>query len=230
MSPITRILTLIGSPRAGKSTSAALAHLLTAGLAGPGVTIEEVALTTAVRAAQRRDALLAAAAEADLIILAFPIYVDSLPAPVVRALELLAEHWAGHPHLRRPRLAALANCGFPEALHCETALLQCEQFARETGLRWYGGIGVGEGGMLGELLAAPAPDAPGKPTRRLCLNLQDAAAALRADRPIPPEVLAQLARPTLPHRLYTLLASARWHWLARGNRAWSELRQTPYKT
>jgi hypothetical protein len=48
----------------------------------------------------------------------------------------------------RPRLLAIVNCGFPEAVPTDTALAICRLWAREAGLDWIGGLGIGGGGML----------------------------------------------------------------------------------
>ena len=58
----------------------------------------------ALRSPEATQALLEAADGADLLILATPLYVDSLPSGVIRALELIAERRRG---LRRPARRAL---------------------------------------------------------------------------------------------------------------------------
>src|SRR3972149_2310639 len=75
--------------------------------------------------------------------LAFPLYIDSLPAPVIAALEKIASHRAGKPV--QQSFAAIANCGFPEANHNDTALAICAQFARQTELTWLGSLALGGG-------------------------------------------------------------------------------------
>ena len=46
----------------------------------------------------------------------------------------------------RPQLfTAIANCGFPEALHNTTALAICEVFARQAGFEWAGSLSLGGG-------------------------------------------------------------------------------------
>lgn len=61
--------------------------------------------------------MLAAVAAADVLVVATPLYVDSLPHPVTKALELIAEDRAAHRPSREQRLLCLVNCGFPEARH-----------------------------------------------------------------------------------------------------------------
>ena len=54
------------------------------------MTTQTLHVTKAVRSNEAVEELLAAVASADLVVLSFPLYVDCLPAPVIRALELIA--------------------------------------------------------------------------------------------------------------------------------------------
>ena len=69
----------------------------------------------AMRTEERTAALLAAVDAADIVILAFPLYVDGLPYLVTQALEQIAARRAGETDIQRPLFLAIANCGFPEA-------------------------------------------------------------------------------------------------------------------
>ena len=106
-----------------------------------------------VRCAPRsgRLTLLAAVDAADIVILAFPLYVDGLPYLVTQALEQIAARRAAlQTDIRRPRFLAIANCGFPEVQHNATALAICRQFADEAGFALGGRAGAGRGrGDLG---------------------------------------------------------------------------------
>ena len=79
----------------------------------------------------------------DLIILAFPLYVDSLHSQVIKTLELIAEHEKGKLNLGKKKFVAIANSGFPEANHNNTALTVCHIFAKQVGysLGWWVGDG-----------------------------------------------------------------------------------------
>lgn len=65
--------------------------------------------------------MLAAIEACDLLILAFPLYVDTLPALTIQALEVIAEHRRAGETVHAPWFLALANCGFPEAAHNDVA-------------------------------------------------------------------------------------------------------------
>ena len=93
----------------------------------------------------------------DLVVLAFPLYVDSLPYLAIEALERIAAHRQAQPAPVRAAFLAIANCGFPEVRHNDTALAICEQFAAVASWRWCWWAGAGRGGAInGQPLARAA--------------------------------------------------------------------------
>jgi len=186
-----RALLIVGSPRGSASVSAAIASHLEALLTDRGLTVTTEWIHRALHEDPDLRGLAASLGEADVVALAVPLYVDSLPGPVMRAFEVLAGRRAvGAP--ARPRFLAIVNCGFPEAVHTDTALAICRLWAREAGLEWIGGLGIGGGGMLE---GKPLAELGGRArcvTRALVL----AANAVAQGRVIPDEAL-RLAR-TLP--------------------------------
>jgi hypothetical protein len=145
--PARRALLLVGSPRGNASVSGAIAAHLGALLRDRGLAVATERIQACLREDPGLRRLGAAIREADVVALATPLYVDSLPAPVTEALELLCAQRAA-PDAPRPRLVAIVNSGFPEAVHNDTALAICRRFAAEGGLDWIGGLAVGGGGML----------------------------------------------------------------------------------
>jgi len=140
-----RALLLVGSAKRPHSTSESLGRYLLGQLAGRGYETEALLIHRALKSDQGRGELLAAVERADLLLLAFPLYVDTLPALVIRALEAIAEHRRGGQGSGGGRLVAIANCGFPEASHNDTALAVCRRFAAEAGFEWAGGLALGGG-------------------------------------------------------------------------------------
>ncbi len=97
-------LLLIGSAKpTGESTSEALGAYLLQRLVERGFTTEIRHAARAMRTQDRTQELLQAVDRADLLVLAFPLYVDSLPYLVTRALERIAAHRRG-AGLARSRL------------------------------------------------------------------------------------------------------------------------------
>ena len=223
--PRTALL-LVGSAKpAGESSSESLGSYLLQRLTEHGVNTETQHVARALRTEARTQELLQAVDRADLFILAFPLYVDSLPYMVIEALERIATHRQAQPASAPASFLAIANCGFPEVQHNETALAICEQFAAEAGLRWAGGLALGEGGAISGQPLAKA----GGMVHNVVAALDLAAAALAEGKPVPAEAIALMARPFIPARAYMLMGDVGWLAQARRNRVLTRLRARPFK-
>jgi len=223
-SPKTALL-LIGSAKpTGSSTSEALGNYLALRLQERGIATTTMHVARALRTEERSATLLAAVDAADIVILTFPLYVDSLPYLVTQALERIAADRTGQTRERRPLFLAIANCGFPEAVHNTTALAICRQFADEAGCAWAGGLALGEGGAISgrPLIAA------GGMAHNVVAALDRAAAALAAGQPVPEEVATLMARPLIPAWAYMLMGDLGWLMQARQNRALTRLAGRPF--
>jgi multimeric flavodoxin WrbA len=223
--PIQRAVLLVGSPRTTKSTSAALGGYLMERLAERGVATRTIQIYTTLHSAARMQELIAALDAADLIVLAFPLYVDSLPAPVIAALETIATHREGQQS--RQRFAALANCGFPEAQHTANALAVCELFARQAGFAWAGSLALGAGEGL--IHGRPLHELGGR-VGAVRKGLELAAAALAAGNAIPGAAANLLAKPIIRPWQYALLGRFGWKQQAKRYAAHKYLRRQPYQT
>ena len=219
---IARAVLLVGSAKpAGTSTSEVLGRYLCARLAERGVatTVLFVGRSPASHADRQ---LLAALADANLFVLATPVYVDSLPYLVTRTLEYVSQ---SAPKWRTPcAFAALINCGFPEPEQCRTALDIAQAFAARAGLDWAGGLALGEGGAID---GGPLERLGGL-TRHVRAALDLAAAALAEGHPVPPAAIARLARLMMPARLYTLMGNIGWRRRAARNDLRSPLDARPF--
>lgn len=205
MSTSAKVLLLVGSPKA-QNTSASLGNHLLELLQQRGLSTCTLNILSTLRKADGTRALLSATDGADIIVLAFPLYVDSLPSPLICALELLAEHRRRMESPPRQRLLAISNCGFPEARHNDTALAQCRIFCRDAGIEWIGGLGLGGGGMIGGLPLAKR----GCAVRSVRASLELAASALTTDTPLSEKAVSLMARPLIPVWLYMLIGHSGW--------------------
>jgi hypothetical protein len=203
VNPPARALLLVGSPKRSGSASETMGAYLMSRLAARGVHVDSLHLSRAVRSTESRADLFAAMDAADLIVLAAPLYVDSLPAPVIKVLELVAEHRATGTPPEARRFAAIVNSGFPEPAQNDTALAICRQFAREAGFTWAGGLGIGGGGLV---VGKPLERPPGL-IRRAVRALDLAADALADGRPIPDAACEAVARPLVWPWLYRLVGN-----------------------
>ena len=84
--------------------------------------------------------------DADDVILASPLYVDTLPAYVIEFLDYLSDNFKP---TKEVNLYGIVNCGFIEAYYNLPALNIFENFASEVGLNWRFGVGLGAGEFFG---------------------------------------------------------------------------------
>lgn len=221
---VKNALLLVGSPRTRASTSNSLGAYVFERLHERSVRCETMYPHTMLRSAAKTAALLEAVDTADLVVLAFPLYVDSLPAPIVETLERIAAQRRGRGSLNDgQRFAAISNSGFPEADQSATALAICETFARDAGFTWAGSLALGGGQMLDG-----APLTGGR-TARIRRALDIAADALVQGQAVPDEARELLAKPTVPHWLYRKMGWFGWRWQARRYGAQGALKRRPYQ-
>jgi len=205
-----RALFLVGSPKGKASTSYALGGYLVRKLKAGGMEVEEMTVHTALQSTENLHRLHKAVDAADLFVVAFPLYVDQLPAPLIQILELIAERrtgtfgvtpWAG-PLLQK--LTVIVQCGFPETRQNQPAVDIMRQFANQAGFEWAGALSMGMGGAAGR---KPLEKAGGM-LRNAVRALDAAASSLSEGGNVPEEATALLARPLMPRWLY--LPAANW--------------------
>jgi len=224
-SPVKRAVLLVGSPRTKKSTSASLGGYLFEQLAERNIQTETIQLYTSINSPERTKSMLAAIDGTDLVVLAFPLYVDTLPTPVTSALEKIAEHRKlNHTSIR---FAAISNCGFPEAKHTDTALAICAEFARQNGFSWLGSLALGGGqGLVG---GTPLKDLDGR-VISIKKALELSAIALADGQPIPKSARDLMSKPIIPNWLYKMFGSFGWKQAAKQYGVQKQLFAKPYQT
>ncbi len=224
MSAKGNVLLLVGSAKRPHSTSESLGSYLIEHLEAQGMETQTTRLYRAYRSEEDQAALLAATDAADLIVLAFPLYVDCLPALTIKALEDIAAHREMEGHRAGQRLVAIANCGFPEASQTETALAICRQFAHQSGFEWAGGLALGAGqGIDGRPLADM-----GRMAGDISAALEIAAEALAKEDAVPEEAIAKMAQPMIPTWAYSFVGGINWRLQARRHGALRDLNDRPY--
>jgi len=222
--PVCRALLLVGSPRKEKSSSSSLGSYLFEQLQQHGVETETIYLYHAINTAGRMDALRDAVDRADLVVLAFPLYVDTLPAPVISVFETLVAHRKGKKMLTR--FAAIVNCGFPEASQNDNAIAFCAEFAQSAGFEWMGGLSLGAGEGMVRAQPLQQLGGQGRPLRQA---LERAAEELADGQPVSDEARELLAKPLMPVWMYKLGGTIGWKMRARKFGMLKLLRARPYQ-
>lgn len=177
VSPPRRLTLFNGSPRGRKGNTPIFLREIAAGFGGPSETHHLVRL-------QETDKMVQAFADAECIILGFPLYTDSMPGIVKRFIEALEPLAATG---KNPPIGFVVQSGFPEGLHSRYIERYLEKLAARLGSPYLGTIvkGNGEGVRI----------MPPNMNEKLFANLQALGAGLASAGRFDPEVLAKIAHP-----------------------------------
>lgn len=210
-----KVLLLVASPRGAASTSKSLGDHLLAGLEERGMALKTLPLYPALGDERKMSELLAAVDLCDLLVPAFPLYVDQL--------RQVAERRHGQSRTGQA-LAAIVNCGFPETAHCRPAADIIRLFAAQAGFRFLGCLATGMGGAIGNRSLAQA----GAIVRHQRRALERAAAFLCESKEIPADVIALMGRAMMPRWFYNFVAGRGWKKAAKKTASAGRLFDRPY--
>lgn len=218
------VLLLIGSPKDETSTSASLTDYLISELEEFGITSERMFIYRLVNREEKIKHLFQIIESTDLIVLTFPLYVDSLPAPVIKAMELKKENKDSLANKKSQSFIVISNNGFPEASQNKTALEVCRIFSKECGFIWKAGIAFGGGGALS---GAPLTERGGM-VRNIIKRLDIVAQALNDNNEIPQEAADLISKKLIPASLYKIMGNIGWRSQARRYDVKQKLKDKPY--
>ena len=221
---IEKALLLVGSPKVEQSTSASLGNYLISKLEEAGMTSKVLLIHRVVNREDKIKTLLDEVEIADLIILSFPLYVDSLPAPVIKAMELIRDNRRSLKSKRHPNFIAIANNGFPEASQNNVALKICRIFSNECELVWKGGIALGGGGAVH---GVPLLEKASR-FRNIINGLDLVALALKDDKEIPQEAYNFISKELIPPSIYRFFGNYGWRSQAKRYGVKQKITQKPY--
>lgn len=97
-------------------------------------------------------------AESDVLVFAFPLYVDGLPSQLIHCIHQMEIYFKIRSS-REITAYALVNCGFYEGHQCAIAMDIMKNWCVKAKITWGQGLGIGGGGMLQSL--AKVPDGKG---------------------------------------------------------------------
>ena len=220
------VLFLSGSPKKSSGTSDSFGSYMASRLAELGLSIEKEYIYKLIRSEEGQQKLLSKVNTADLIILAFPLYVDSLPAGIIYTLELIADSrkTLNPSEKKEIGFTVLINCGFPEEAQNATALAICKIFAREVEFEWKGALSFGMGGVIG----GKDLEKLGGMVRNITSGINIAAQALVDGKDIPEEAIELVAKPMMPRALYTKMGNLGWKREAKKFGAHNIIKAKPY--
>lgn len=146
---------------------------------------------------------------ADALIFAFPLYVDSIPAPLHLCMDALRGALLKRSG-PRPAVYAIVNCGFYESAQTKIALRVVENFCAAAGLEYKFGAGIGGGAFLAATKQIPLDSFIKKPAYRALRLIQ---ASVESGGQAAME--NQFATPRFPRRLFIYMANCHWRGCAR---------------
>lgn len=220
------VLVLNGSPRGQKSSSASLGSYLAGRLRERGFQGKDLHVHPLVRSPDGLQRLATEVNAADLVIFAAPLYIDSIPAPLIAAMEYLCERRKAEKPGKEQPLLALVNSGFPEPSQSATALAIYREFAAEAGFTWAGGLAFASGQAA---INSKPLDKAGFMARNARKALDLTAAALAEGKPVPDGARSLAAKPMVPVPMFLPIGNHLW-WrsLVKDKATWKGIRARPY--
>ena len=192
------IVFLDGSPKTKDSTSRYLLDGLEAKLTGKAT----VQWYNARK--PEEESLVKALCDSQALVVAFPLYVDSIPSHLLVLLEKLQDLLAKQSSAK---VYVIVNSGFYEACQNSIALAMMEVWCDKAGLKWGQGVGAGAGGMAQAAPVGKGPSANmGKTRDILAENILHQTTG---------ETL--FTQPNFPRFLYKTMAHMGWRQIAKGN-------------
>lgn len=224
MNKINSCLLLIGSPKSSRSTSNVLGTYLVSRLAEFGIKNEQFNATKVIRDENSISLFIDAVNRCDLLILSTPLYVDSLPYPVIRVMELIRDNVDKIVLQDKKSLLLVINCGFPEVAQNEIAIKICKRFSGEMGFNFYGALSLSMGGMIsGESL-----DKLGTRGAKIKKSLDLAGFAISNGEEIPVDAYNLISKPPIPRFIYNFLGNLGWKRAAKKRKTINLLKSKPY--
>ncbi len=138
----------------------------------------------------------------EILVFAFPLYVDGVPGHLLRCMKSLEEYLQAHPN-ENGNIYTIVNCGFFEGEQTGHALDIMKNWCKRTPLHWGQGIGIGGGGMLESIQNVPAGKGPRKNISQILLSLSH---HILKKETAP----NQFTSPNIPRFLYRLAAQKNW--------------------
>ncbi|MFA7673042.1 MAG: hypothetical protein WCY62_04225 [Clostridia bacterium] len=151
---------------------------------------------------------LEALAVQDILVFAFPLYVDGIPSHLLRSLVKIENYFNGDPP--ELKVYAVVNAGFFEGKQTKNALDMMRRWSEASGVKWGQGIGIGGGGMLTSLRNVQNGKGPRKDPSLVLRALAKNATEGKSTGNI-------FVSPNFPRFLYKIAAELGWRLRIRQN-------------
>jgi len=198
-----KIVFINGSPKEKDSASGIILDDLGGCLDGHAITEYGIHAYDAVKQSQMEEL-----AQQDVMVFAFPLYVDAIPSHLLRALIEMENYFKSNPS--KAVVYAIVNCGFYEGKQTENALDMIRNWCGKSCLKWGQGAGLGGGGMLPAIKNIPVGCGPRKTFSSALRKLARNAEEKRCDENL-------FVSPALPRFLFKLTGEMGWRSKIRHN-------------
>ena len=118
---------------------------------------------------------------ADALIFAFPLYIDSIPSSL---LDILLKFEEEKIINSKTKIYCIVNNGFFEGKQNQLAILQMKNWCQKTGAEWGQGVGIGAGEILSYLERVPLGKGPLKNLGKVLNLFSGNIKALKSDSEI----------------------------------------------
>jgi multimeric flavodoxin WrbA len=211
-----QVFLLVGSMRGTKSTSEYVGNRLLDALGKKGFSIKKMRVSDLLGSEGKLKSFLSCVEDSDLVVFSSPLYIDSEPYLVVKAMEVMSRHISSAKNSRERGFLVISNGGYPESRHNDTAISIYKNFALSAGFKWLGGLSMG----MGAALTVPVFRRFSRSLRNMERALLKAAEDIDSLRPVSSEIMELFARPLMPIRLYSFLARGIARFFSITNGAW----------
>ncbi|MCY6958560.1 NADPH-dependent FMN reductase family protein [Clostridium brassicae] len=147
--------------------------------------------------------------ECDVIVFAFPLYVDAIPSHLLSCLIQLEMFFAPIEE-KNIIVYSLVNCGFYEGHQNKLAIEIMENWCVKAGLKWGQGVGIGAGGMIPGLKDVPIGRGPKKNLEKTFKQLSNNILKCTSEENI-------FITANFPRFLYKLAAEMGWRKFIKAN-------------
>jgi len=139
------ILLLSGSHRGKKTTTNSILDYMEKKLSIYNITIFREQVPVVISNLQFVSRINEILQKCDTIVLCFPLYFDTLPYPLISALELLSNQSKNYNKIK---MFSIVHCGLPKYVHCNNAVAVCKKFSENMGFNYSGSAIIPDTGAI----------------------------------------------------------------------------------
>lgn len=219
-----KVLLMVGSPKKELSTSNSIGQYMIMNFKKSDCISKTIFIYDSPKDEYHCKDMIDCFNESNIIILSYPLYVDSLPARCIEAFEYITAEKAKKSCISDQIFLAIGNCGFYEKKHLQNSLNICKFFADENNLKWYGGIAIGGGPQIQgkDLLSL------GNMTQNLRTALSIVCDSIINGYDIKMDKINKLTNLPEPRFVYSMMANLSFKNAAKKNEVLKNINDTPY--